>query len=190
MRKSISPAVSLGLSMVFAVAFPLLAEEPGTRQLSFFLSDIGYEGGSGVSSHHTGGGGLALSYWQTGNLSYELSVSREQYQTHALLYDGNGVVIGRLGGLEHTTPIDFDVRYHFNTEGRWQPYIGIGAHYLHAPRSLVVDNRFGPEAAAGVFFRISPRLRLQLGARQLLSSNAQPSWDPGFRPIIGLSWKF
>lgn len=158
--------------------------------MSFFLSNLGYEGGSGVSSHHTGRGGLAASYWQTRNLSYDLSVSREQYPAFASLHDATGNVIGRIGGLEHTTPIDFDVRYHFITDARWQPYLGLGAHYLHASRSQVVDNRFSPEATAGVFFRISPRLQLRMGARQMFSSTDAPRWDPAFRPIVGLSWKF
>jgi len=173
MRNVLQLAVVMSL-----LAVPSFAEEPGTRQLSVFVSNPGFRGGTNFGSHYTGGAGVGMSYWWTRNLSIDLAAAREQYVA----------VNGAIGGIHSVTPVDLVARYHFFTDGRWQPYTGLGARYVRAP--LQLQNRTTAEAEAGVFLRLSPSLQLQLGARQALNRSSGPSWDPAFKPVIGLSWRF
>jgi outer membrane protein W len=185
------PWLAVIVVIVLCVASSSFAEEPGTRQLSVFASNLGYQYSSNSGSHTTGGGGLALSYWWKKNWSGSVSVARENYDLYTPGPPGE-LSLYRVGRV-HTTPIDLEVRYHFVNDSRWQPYFGWGAHFLRTAQDSPggpVHNRWGPTATAGVSLRITPRLYLDLSARQILRQGSNPSWDPGFKTMVGLGWRF
>jgi outer membrane protein len=71
--------------------------------------------------------------------------------------------IGMLGSATYG-PAAFTVHYHFNPDGAFQPYVGVGASYMHifdtsdgAMNNLEVDDTFGPVVQAGAEYRVNER---------------------------------
>jgi outer membrane protein W len=179
----------LALAVSLACTTALFAQEKGDLRLHVFLSDLAYSSSQGGPSTTEGGGAIALNYWWLPQLSTQFSVGAEYHRNTVVENTGSSVRY-HVQGL-HTHPIDAMAQYHFLNHSRWTPYLGLGAHYVAVPHAEFgsFHDRLSGEAGAGVLFRMTPRLSLQLGATSLLRSSS-PRYDPLVRPAIGLSWRF
>jgi outer membrane protein len=76
----------------------------------------------------------------------------------------------RLGTVKLLPPT-VSLQYHFNPEGRFRPYAGVGLNYTilsdEAPAALAVGNSFGPTAQFGFDVQIDKRFFLNLSARYI-----------------------
>jgi outer membrane protein len=76
----------------------------------------------------------------------------------------------RLGELKHLPPT-LSLQYHFNPDGRFRPYAGLGVNYTflfdESPEALSVGNSFGPAAQLGLDVGINERWFLNLSARYI-----------------------
>jgi outer membrane protein W/outer membrane protein OmpA-like peptidoglycan-associated protein len=75
-----------------------------------------------------------------------------------------------LGEVEHLPPT-LSLQYHFNPDGRFRPYAGVGLNYTflynEKPSALSVDNSFGPAAQLGVDVGLTDKWFLNLSARYI-----------------------
>jgi OOP family OmpA-OmpF porin len=75
-----------------------------------------------------------------------------------------------LGEVEHLPPT-LSLQYHFNPDGRFRPYVGLGLNYTllfnEKPAALSVDNSFGPAAQLGLDVGLNDRWFLNLSARYI-----------------------
>jgi outer membrane protein W len=192
MRKSIIAMVSL----LFVVA-PLYAQRPNRpNAVSLFVTDAGF--GSGSNGTWIGADfGLAVSHMFNDRFSGELAVTSQRANRSVTIYP--------LEGFPTTTsssgriyPIDATASYHFFTDGRWKPYIGVGARYMSD--SVHVSGPIGnyrltrhstdPEITGGITFQLNPTLGLRFDARQILSSSSDALADAKFQASAGLSLRF
>jgi hypothetical protein len=93
-------------------------------------------------------------------VSAQLSISSEQHRTYNYVVDQIGFVNFVTPSSFRSRPIDLAVRYRVLNDPRWQPYRGLGAHYVRAPN---VDSEFGYQSHLGpeiVEHRISTRRSL------------------------------
>jgi len=162
--------------------------------LSAFLSYPSGWGGTNSGLHIEGGFGVAFSHTFSPLFSVEASLSQERYtlfrQTPvsdgAFRYDQVSV---------RTNPFDITGRYHFQTEGRWRPYVGAGARYVSTNEvgrggfSTYRLFRLEPEVSGGVVFQLRPHAGIVFDAKQLIGNNNLRS-DPAFKPSIGFRWTF
>jgi len=182
----------------------------GSTNVSAYLSDVGFTHSSSSGDSWSGGGGVAVEHAWTNRITTVLSIGAERRRTfeyHLEPVPGvSPVIVGQYRNV-YAYPIDLMARYHFLNESRWTPYLGLGARYVDAPRgnqpaytvdtngvyhissSRPLEDRTSPEVNAGVVFRITPRLGLQLDGKHLLRGDS-PSYDPINKVSIGLSWRF
>jgi outer membrane protein W len=175
---------------VAAVAVAVLAssglafgEDRGATRISAFVSDIAYTESQTTGRNFSAGFGLALNHWWSPRFSTELSVASERRFTQT--FSGTGPVISE---RRRTVPIDLSAQYHFLNESRWKPYIGVGQHVLTS-RGFGSNTRLSLQVNGGVMVELTPRFGLRFDAKQLLS-DANPSYDPGHKTSLGVSWKF
>ncbi len=76
----------------------------------------------------------------------------------------------RLGEVKHLPPT-VSLQYHFNPEGRFRPYVGLGVNYTllfdEEPGALSVDNSFGPAAQLGLDYGLNDKWFLNVSARYI-----------------------
>jgi outer membrane protein with beta-barrel domain len=210
--KSIAAAVILVIS-----GFTLQAA-PHPLRVGVFGSNIGQSANSNESGW-SGGTGISASYDWSSRWSTEFSVAQEKHLI--LLTRFVGSTINGLPAYLPTTsfekyttrPIDLVARYSVVNATRFTPFIGAGLHHVAAPDTHpsgiqipvvpngsnqsqpVHESRFpdanNGEVVAGVAFAITPRVRIEAGARRLLTSDReQNAFDPLTRAMAGLSVRF
>jgi len=185
------------VSLLFVVA-PLYAQQPNRpNAVTLFVSDGGF--GWSESSGTWGGAdfGLALSHMFNDRFSGELAVTSQR--------TGSSFTTYPLEGFPTTTtysnriyPIDATASYHFFTDSRWKPYLGVGARYVSDSVRVIGplgDNRFSrrstdPEITGGIIFQFNPRLGLRFDARQILGSSRDIGADARLHASAGLSLRF
>jgi outer membrane protein W len=178
---------ALAFALCLAAA-PLLGQTPpGPGALRFTLFGSSYGGGYSSNDGFFGDGalGMALEYRFSPQLGVELSASRARH------------VVGFVRGSQFfeestsTYPLDLMGQYHFSTDGPWKPYLGLGVHYVDAPRSAVgpLEDRVSPQFNAGVEYLIGSRLSLTLDAKRLLRDDYLP-YDPELKASVGFGWRF
>jgi outer membrane protein len=76
----------------------------------------------------------------------------------------------RLGTIKLLPPT-VSLQYHFNPEGRFRPYAGLGLNYTflsdESPEALGVGNSIGPAAQLGFDVQVSKRLFVNVSARYI-----------------------
>jgi outer membrane protein W len=179
---------ALAFALCLAAA-PVLGQpsspHPGALRFTLFGSSYG----SGYSSNDgffgDGALGAALEYRFSPRLGVELSLSGARHVV--------GFVRANQFFEESVTtyPLDFMGQYYFSTGGPWKPYLGLGVHYVDAPRSPVgpLEDRLSPQFSAGVEYLIGSRLSLTLDAKRLLRDRYLP-YDPELKASVGFGWRF
>jgi outer membrane protein W len=206
MRRTLLFAALVVLSTTSVFADEIRA---GSTSVSAYLSDLGYAQSSETSTW-SGGVGVGVEHAWTNRLTTMLSVGaerRHQFVWHQTDPAGQPLLLTRESQNVTTYPIDVMLRYHFTNQSRWTPYIGLGGRYVQAPSggapAFIIDNNGSPqllgnvqqadrtngEINAGVVFRITPRIGLQLDGKRLLSGDGV-SYDPLNKASIGLTWRF
>lgn len=170
------------------IATAALAQQQSKNEFSIFVSDLGWGSSSVAGNRWTGGGGFSYNRFWTPQFSTELVVSGEHYYDYKPLYDPSGRWIGVDRSEVTTRPIDVLAQWHATTDSRWKPYLGGGFRYVQRPKGSFAGSELATELNAGVLFRMTPRLGLKFDARASTSNGA--SWNPSFKPSVGLSWRF
>lgn len=133
----------------------------------------------------SGGFGIAVDHHFNAHFSTELSIAKERHIAGpALVYTPQGSVIEGPHRVS-TTPIDLVAAYHFISETRWRPYIGVGQRFVDSEREAL----FEPEITGGVTYMVRPHFGLRADAKQLVGFRYR-SWDPAFKAGLGVSWRF
>ncbi len=192
MRKSIVAMVSL----LFVVA-PLYAQRPNrSNAVTLFVSDATFISNSSGSSFDADFG-LALDHMFNDRFSAELAVT-SQHAERVITY------VGPTGGPSVNTysdrlyPIDANVSYHFLTNGRWKPYLGVGARYvsdsLHfsgpSASHRFTETSIDPEISGGITLQFNPALGLRFDVKQIIADRRPYVADPYFKASVGLSLRF
>jgi outer membrane protein W len=184
------------VSLLFVVA-PLYAQQPNRpNALTLFMSDA-YGGWDSSGTKFGADFGLALSHMFNDRFSGELAVTSQ--------HTGGSITTYPFEGSPTTTtysdriyPIDATASYHFFTDSRWKPYLGVGARYVSDSVRVVGplgDSRFSrrsidPEITGGITFQFNPRLGLRFDARQILGSSRDFGADSKLQASVGLSLRF
>jgi outer membrane protein W len=182
-----------------------------------FGSDIGSIKIDNNVSGSAGGVGAELSYKLSRQVSVELAVAAEEHQittTRFVPVGSNSATFAPVTFYEsdRTYPVDVTAKYSFATESRWRPFAGFGFHHVSAPNTHPSGRQFemptqptpfspvretvfadvnAAEVTAGVAFRLTSRVGLEGGLRQLLANpRAQDAFDPRTRVNLGLSFSF
>lgn len=158
----------------------------------------------------TTGFGAALNAFLTDRVSAEFAVWLVDFEANVRspLVSPFGV-----GDLE-MMPITVTLQYHFNPEGRIDPYIGAGVAYVLFDelsdfpnagtnlRAIDVDDDFGWVANAGLSFDVTPRFAIigdvkyvpvDAAATAVFATGPEQEFDLEVSPIIvsvGLSYQF
>ncbi|HXH40238.1 MAG TPA: OmpW family outer membrane protein [Thermoanaerobaculia bacterium] len=193
MRKSIIVAASL--LFVGATAF---AQQPiRSNTVSVFVSDLAISHTSAEGTNLETSYGAAFSHMFNRNWAAELSVTSQPVQrTNIYLAAGQPPIYSTF--RDRLYPIDANVSYHFFTNSRWKPYVGVGARYLDYKTRLdlptgVVRNsqRFvDPEITGGVTFQFRPNLGLRFDAKKIIGTSQSVLGDSVFSGSVGLSFGF
>ena len=172
----------------------LLASAASAQQrneLSFFASNPGLGYSSTGGTNASAGLGIAFDRMFTPRVSAQLSIASEQHRTYPYVVAPNGSFQQVTPRSFQTYPIDLAVHYHFLKDSRWQPYLGLGAHYVSAPHvgsQFGYQNHLGPEIVGGTVFRIGPSFGIVLDGKVTLGDREH--YDPSFRPSVGFTWRF
>jgi outer membrane protein len=122
---------------------------------------------------------------------------------------GSGTIaaIGELGTATYG-PMAATAHYHFNPDGAFQPYAGIGVSYMHvfdtsdgAMTGLEIDNTWGPVWQVGAEYRVNEKWAAFIDVKQAyLETEARgtisgmpASADMVFDPFVvnaGIGWRF
>jgi OOP family OmpA-OmpF porin len=98
----------------------------------------------------------------------ELLASKEW--NHGLFVKGPTGVVSGLGEVRHLPPT-LSVQYHFNPDGRFRPYAGVGLNYTllfgERPAALQVENSIGPAAQLGLDIGLNEKWFLNVSARYI-----------------------
>jgi len=171
------------------------------------LDDVGVDFDSEM------GYGLALNVFVSNRLSVEFAASR--VEPEVAFQSSNPLIPAFTGGSLEMLPITGVVQFHFNPNGRIDPYIGAGAAYVlfdNLNESEDIDNinidaiEFEDDAGlvvnAGVSIDLAPRFAINLDAKYVpVSSSATAVFATGpgvssdieINPLIlsaGLSFQF
>jgi outer membrane protein W len=179
MRKTV--LVLLGLLAVSASA---QTPEKATR-VSFFLTNPGFGWSEGGGSNFDAGFGLALEQRFTPQWSAELEVAREVHDYQPSFFDPRTIEF-------RTYPVDVFVRYSFENNTRWRPFLGAGARYVTAPdepSGADYDSELSPEIGGGVEWEAGESLSIVFDAKAL-AKNEVPHWDEVFKVSVGVGWRF
>ena len=175
MRKIV--VVLLGLLAVSASA---QTPEKNTR-VSFFLTNPGWNTGGMFD----GGIGLALEHRFTPQWSAELEVARELHEHQPSFFDPRTIEF-------RTYPADFFVRYSFENNTRWRPFLGGGVRYVTAPDEPAgadYDSELSPEFGGGVEWELGESVSIVFDGKVLVNSDI-PHWDELFKVSVGAGWRF
>jgi len=193
MRKSIVIAVSL----LFVVASAFAQQPNRSNSISVFISDLSVFHSSTDGTRVDAGYGASFDHMFSNRVSAELSVSSQRYKSFLTTFTPSGVPT-TVSFSERAYPIDANVSYHFLTDSRWKPYVGVGLRYVTA--TLHSGPGFGnqeftsrsvdPEVSGGVTFQFKPALGLRFDAKQIVGSNRSYLGDPDFKVSLGLNFRF
>ncbi len=172
------------LAMVLLFSFPALAEERSVDVTGWYnwidpsgdstfdrdADDFGLEFDS-----ETGFGAAVNIFWGK-RISTELAVNL--FEPEATLRSDNPAIPVFSGGSLEMMPITGTLQFHFNPEGRVDPYIGAGVAYVLFDNldnsedlddidvdSIDFDDDYGFVANAGVSFDITPNFAINLDAK-------------------------
>ena len=171
-------SLTVGLLLICSSAF---AQQK--RELTIFISDISYLSNTFSKTHWYGGVGLAYSTFFTPHVSGEIAAAVEEHRSHTNI----GVTPVTL----RTYPIDLSARYHFFTESRWKPYLGLGVRHVDAPHGdpgFRYFNHVNPQIVGGVEYLVKPSIGITLDGKQIVGERA--TYDPWLKVSLGLNWRF
>ncbi|MEA2236189.1 MAG: OmpW family [Thermoanaerobaculia bacterium] len=192
MRKAIMTFVALALAAV-----PSFAQKPRySNSVSVFVSDLSFTSNASGSSFDSDFG-AALEHMFSDRFSAELSVTSQRIDRYATTYTVGGLP-ATITSSDRVYPIDAGVSYHFFTQSRWKPYLGVGAHYVSDSvrgTSPVGNYRFSrrstdAEVSGGVTYQFNPRLGLRLDAKQILGGSGDFGANAKLKGSVGLSLRF
>lgn len=183
-----------GLLFALAVVFALSASAQQTDRpirLTVFTSGLGFSYAENAGTNWSGGVGLALEYRWNETWSVEGSLARERHDQVFVLHPFEGGPFVTERARLTTYPVEVTGLYHFDTEGRWKPFLGLGGRYVQGPDSPFgqLEDQLSAQVTGGVHFEITPRLSLRLGAKRLLRGDS-PRYDPDTKLDVGLGWRF
>ncbi|HVR41862.1 MAG TPA: OmpW family outer membrane protein [Thermoanaerobaculia bacterium] len=207
----------------FLAAFLVLAAVPAEAQTRFFDLTASYarvdpqtDSRPGLSTidefelDSSGGFGLAVNVFFTDRISTEFAAYVVDTEASVRPRLTNRFPVGDLQMI----PLTVTLQYHFNPEGRIDPYLGAGVAYVlfddvsefpdggTGLRAIDVDDDFGYVINAGLSFDITPRFAIlgdvkyvpvDAGARAVFASAPDQEFGLEMSPLIlsiGLSVQF
>jgi outer membrane protein W len=192
MRKPVIVAVSL----LFVVASAFAQQNTPSNSVSVFVSDMAVTHSS-VGTFVNAGYGGAFDHMFNNHISAELSVTSQRMRQTFTTFSSAGQAT--YGSYTKTLfPIDANVSYHFLTDSRWKPYVGVGLRYLSstvqniAPlnNSRYTSRTVDPEISGGVTFQFRPNLGLRLDVKQTVGNSGAVVGDGRSSGSVGLSFRF
>lgn len=175
---------------VLCLVTPVLASAQQKQALSVFLTDV-TSSTNEQSYDRWGRFGVSFERMFAERLSLQAAASYERHRSYPYVVEDDGSIT-EVGSQRLTVyPIDVTARYHWLNDTRWKPYLGLGAHYVAAPnvdRRFRYQNHWDGLIDGGVTFLITPQIGVFVEGRQLVGD--RESYDPLFRVLAGLSWRF
>ncbi len=172
--------------LVLAVSSPLLAQGRSV-DASLFMTWVDLSGSAVIEQASAGdatidfksdtGFGAAINIFVARRLSAEFALS--QVKPEGRIQYGAGTAVGQLDML----PITGVAQYHFNPDGRIDPYVGVGVAYLifrdfnsHELESVGIRNidfrnDYGMVYAAGLTWNLAGGIALLADAKYVPTSN-------------------
>jgi len=173
--------------VIVALAVPLAAQEK-TEFFGFF-DNPGFRYSSVEGNSASSGYGASLRYFMTPRFSAELSIARHDRDVVAYDVSNPGAPVLLADYRVKAVPIDLISSYHFATDNRWKPYLGLGLHYLSVSGAPDAHSKLGLQLAGGVAFNVSQHFFLRADGRLLPNHNTQRYEDQS-RLLLGLGWRF
>lgn len=154
------------------------AQQPSSRNaFSIFVSNPSFGWSESGGSVADGGFGVAFERQFTPRISGVVSAGLERY--HA--FDG------ATRSTFEVVPIDVVARYHFFTDRRVSPYVGLGGRYVDAP--VADPSRFTLEFDGGLVFRAGRSFDVFADYKRGLAERG-PRYDPQSKFSAGVRWRF
>jgi outer membrane protein W len=192
MRKAIIVSVSL----LFVVASAFAQQNTPSNTISVFVSDMSVTHSS-AGTNLDAGYAAAFDHMFNNHLSAELMVTSQRMRQSFTTFTVAGPAA--YGSYTRTLfPVDATVSYHFLTDSRWKPYLGVGLRYLSSTVrdvSPLNSDRFtsrtlNPEVSGGVTFQFRPKLGLRFDAKQTFGNSSSVLGDGKFSGSVGLAFRF
>jgi outer membrane protein W len=186
-----STLIIAALLLITASASAQESRQESRTGFTIFISDPRFESSHPGGSSYQGGFGVAFDYTVTPRFSADLSIATESHDITSF----NSELVPRISTIR-SYPIDAVGRYHFFTgQSRWKPYVGVGFRYVASPTAPAgvqpYSNRLSAEIDGGVVFEWRPSFGIVLDARELVrNSFSGSSYDPLFKPSVGVRWRF
>jgi outer membrane protein W len=179
--------VLLVIALVAAAA-PLAAQQK--NEVSAFFDDPVVASTDAEGTKVLTGYGVALRHFSTPHWSTELSVARHyQYGAYFYAVDAGAPAVPPQSFRARVLPIDLITSYHFAPDRRFQPYAGIGLHYLAVLDGPGLETQRRLELAGGVAYRVTPHFLLRADVKRLLGGSSL-RYDPDTRAGYGFGWRF
>ena len=171
----------LTLALAAASAAPALAAEPG--DILMRLRGIGFMTDTSGTTDAFGGQAstsnayvpeLDFTYFFTKNISAELILATTKHRVKVKDSTGGDLNLGTVWAL----PPVLTLQYHFNPEGKWNPYVGAGINYTitYADKKGPSVNRvsysdeFGYAFQAGIDYKIDDKWSLNFDVKKVFVS--------------------
>ena len=186
----------LMISLLFVVASAFAQQNSTSNAASIFVSDMSITHSS-VGTFVNAGYGGAFDHMFNNHISAELTVTSQRMRQTFTTFSSAGQAT--YGSYTKTLlPIDANVSYHFLTDSRWKPYVGVGLRYLSSTVQNVAplnsyrytSRSVDPEISGGVTFQFRPNLGLRLDAKQTVGNGGFVVGDGQTSGSIGLSFRF
>lgn len=192
MRKAIIVAASL----LFVVASAFAQQNTSSNTISVFVSDMSVTHSS-AGTNLDAGYGAAFDHMFNNHISAELTVTSQRMRQSFTTF----TVTGPPTVTSYTKtlfPVDANVSYHFLTDSRWKPYLGVGLRYLNSTVQGVAplnnyrlkSRSLDPEVSGGVTFQFRPNLGLRFDAKQTVGNSSSALGEGQFSGSVGLSFRF
>ncbi len=180
----------LVLLILLLASLPLAAQTfTPKNELFGFFDDPRVWSTEAEGTHLNTGYGLSLRHFATPHVSAELSVARHYHFVTVFYPPENGVAVPPERFRSRDLPIDALVSYHFAPQSRWQPFAGIGLHYLATSGAPEVESQTRLEVAGGLAFSVTQRFFVRADVKHLLGNSAL-FYDPATRAGVGFGWRF
>jgi len=161
------------------------------QTFSLFLSDVMQSQTDRVTESWPSGFGASYERMLATRWSVRGAVAVERHSSYPYVVEDNGSITLVDSSHLRTVPIDVTARYHWPTDTRWKPFLGVGAHYVAAPNAdarFRYRNHFDAEIEGGTQFMLNRSLGLMIDGR-VLGGDREP-YDQPVKVSFGLSWRF
>jgi outer membrane protein W len=185
-------------SLLFVTASTFAQPSSPANSVSVFVSDVAFTSSASSGSRLDVSYGAAFAHLFSKHISAELSVTKQPFRRYVSTFSSRGELPVSFSYMDEVYPIDANISYHFITDSRWKPYVGVGARYLRDSflssgplgRYRLSFRSVDPEISGGVTFQFRPSLGLRLDGKEIAGGGESFLSHATFTGSAGLSFRF